>query len=340
MNNVEEQGINFNHRIQEPVAKEPEVKQLSGKELDELLDKIVEVMTEKFNDREAAINNVKRYLETGNSSFITRTENLRETVTKSNFREQLNQTLAIRRTSLFGYYMDSKAASNKQPEPVIPEQISATLVEIIQTLLQRFQKMSSAVLNAKRYLQTGDPTALTRMNGLRERIVKSGFRGQILEYIRENNMDIDNFVDYIAQVKVVLPEPEEVIKEEPKIQEEEVIQDEPEDVDKSAFLGIAIQETYRKYEEEFTVGNIDRNGESFVKSALLKVINTGDYTGFTRKNNARKNLQENLSPEQILNIVKYEAGIDIEDELSIEETAEVANNYVEICIKQVKGKQM
>lgn len=69
------------------------------------------------------------------------------------------------------------------------------LITAIEGMTKRFNSSQSGLLSVERYIIVGDPTYLTRNNGLREKITNSNMRQEILRYLRQTKIPIRRFIN-------------------------------------------------------------------------------------------------------------------------------------------------
>ncbi len=315
------------------VQEQPEPVQKSGEDIDALLKETIEIMTAKYGDRQSVISTINSYIRTGNVTFITRDSNLRNRVANSSLREELQRSLDEQGINLFEYVENLTKSKDevkvyvgkhekKEQAPVdLSQTVVPTAIEIIEVLTEKFDR-NQALGNLANFIQTGNYSMLTRRENLRGRIHDSTFLEDVRTYIREKNITLEDFIRYASEIA-----PQE------QTYEEEVI------VGKE-YLDQAISETFDKYEELYLSGESTHSGLDFAICALLQLLKTGDYAGFTRNNNARANLRNNLSVEQIVNIIKSEMGLEQTEQMTPEQIYEYAQQYVENIIDNTHRKTM
>lgn len=159
------------------------------KELDtniqQLLAEVMDTMSRKYNE-EAAITNVDAYLRTGDADLITRDNNLRERVRNSGLREQLVQMLNEKDITL-KEYVQEKGLGKKE---IFDS--NALLAEALEESARRFN--NDGVRQVKAYILTGDEKFITRNNNLRERVVKSPFREEIISRLKKDSISFEEYV--------------------------------------------------------------------------------------------------------------------------------------------------
>ena len=174
------------------------------------------------------------------------------------------------------------------------------------------QGYNFAFANLANFIMTGNPMLLTRNFGLRERIVNSSFRSDVLNILQKRKMTISDYLNFISN---------------------------SDENNKELYFEQAILETYRKYEDKFQRNESNFNGIDFVAYSILKLIKTGNYRGFTRDNNARKNLQDNVSLNDVLEIIANSVGKENFYQISQDEFINTLKQYVlEIIEKRFSKK--
>ena len=285
-------------------------KSMSKEEIDALLLQIIDVMTEKYKDQYAVINSIQNYLLIGNAAFITRDRNLRSIVCESTFREDLSQIIKENGTNLISY-AQNLLRKEKSSDYITESDVILQIFNILQAMSSE-QGYNFAFANLANFIMTGNPMLLTRNFGLRERIVNSSFRSDVLNILQKRKMTISDYLNFISN---------------------------SDENNKELYFEQAILETYRKYEDKFQRNESNFNGIDFVAYSILKLIKTGNYRGFTRDNNARKNLQDNVSLNDVLEIIANSVGKENFYQISQDEFINTLKQYVlEIIEKRFSKK--
>lgn len=150
---------------------------------------------------------------------------------------------------------------------------NALLQNIITTMVRKYGEHGTRI-NLKRYKETGDSGVITRTNNLREIVENSKtFR----TYLGLINID--------REFDILMPKRNEDLVLETKLSKE-------------AILEMACKETYLRAQK------IDYDGQSQVAMALINASKNKDYQWFTRTNNARRQIQENIAPDQIEEVIR------------------------------------
>lgn len=176
------------------------------------------------------------------------------------------------------------------------------LQELIMVMSNKYG-IEKTIVYIEKYKQTGNLNSITRTNNLRERIrYSSSFRTYI------ENFNISSFFN----LKNLIPS----LEEKTKILEE---------ICKTTYHAFNTKE--RKFRGRYQV------------ASLLKHIEENDYTYITRTNNARGIAENNISPTEVEQLVKYsieQQGIAVENN---EEMYRIYSEYIEqLCYGLNTGK--
>ena len=98
-------------------------------------------------------------------------------------------------------------------------------------------------------------------------------------------------------------------------------------------------ETYEKYEGKYREGLSRSNGKDFITGSIEQLIRDGKYYGFTRDNNARKNLEDNVSVTDAKRIVIGKMGMNYNSEISSQKLSEAIENYIETFLSNIESKR-
>lgn len=181
-----------------------------------------------------------------------------------------------------------------------------TTMEILKIMSKKYGK-TSAYYSLEDFILTGDPCLLTRTDNLRERIVNSSYRNDVQNILSSRNISLSDFL-HSAASSVVTPG--------------------------EMFLEQAVLETYSKYETKFQEGSCHISGREFVIGSIIKLITTKQYDGFTRDNNARDNLQRNVTVQEIIDIIQKQIGIDNANrkQITYDDIVQLATQYTDLII--------
>ena len=125
----------------------------------------------------------------------------------------------------------------------------------------------------QKYIDTGIQEYITRDNNLRQTLVQKDFARKMKEKLNYESCNVQEYyykklLDFNSHV-----------------------------------LDSVIYETYKKYQELYERHDIDVDGFSWIRLAILSYIEGNDATGFTRQNNVRKDLVNFLTPNIVYNMV-------------------------------------
>lgn len=202
--------------------------------------------------------------------------------------------------------------SKKSSDYITESDVILQIFNILQAMSSE-QGYNFAFANLANFIMTGNPMLLTRNFGLRERIVNSSFRSDVLNILQKRKMTISDYLNFISN---------------------------SDENNKELYFEQAILETYRKYEDKFQRNESNFNGIDFVAYSILKLIKTGNYRGFTRDNNARKNLQDNVSLNDVLEIIANSVGKENFYQISQDEFINTLKQYVLEIIKKRFSKKI
>ena len=141
-------------------------------------------------------------------------------------------------------------------------------------------------------------------------------------------------VGEISQLKEDVESSLEDLNQETQIINIDIIKTESKDY--SEILKEAINDTYDKYQQKYLNGTIKVDGLAIVTHALISGITKGDFTSFTRENNARKNLVD-LGSEKIFDTIMDELeidGIELKD-VDEDHIKKIVERYLDYVIEPV-----
>lgn len=275
-----------------------------------MLLQVIDGMNEKYGNQYGVLSHIWNYLITGDETYITRYKNLRNMVVNSTFREDLRNILDNKQMDFMDYVEQllslrklqaiSQKTDEKTARSTIEKQVILTIEEILEIMTNKYGERT-AHANLERYLRTGEVNMLTRDYNLRERVVNSTFRMDLKQVLAQRGLKLDYYLATIADTKIVQGE---------------------------VFLEQAILETYSKYEKKYLAGAYECSGKDFVIASLNQLILYGDYCGFTRDNNARQNLMNNVCLSEVIAIIKKEFGLENDNSITPYELSELAEQYI------------
>ncbi len=210
--------------------------------------------------------------------------------------------------------MEAKKETEWVEEIIPPKEDSTNLVvesTIIRAIkiMERKHDLISAINSIKRYLETNEPAYLTRQENLRESLMNSSLRKDLLAYLNEHSLSVGQYLAYLMRSG--------------KLQQ-----------DKQEVLESAVLTTYHKYEELFQLGEKVVSGEDFVCHALERLLMKGSYTGFTREEGVRKNLIENINREEALFLMRSKLSYPQDTPLTMDEVSTLAKEYATKLIQE------
>lgn len=275
---------------------------------------IINTMCEKYRNKEVVIDSIQRYLETNDASNITRYKGLRDEVVNSDFRHNMEAILKANKTYFNDYITNLLAQKEKDENTEIIGQEKAldfnqksiilTTQEIINVMTNKYN-INVAYTNLSLYIQTGEPEKLTRQDDLRERVVNSNYRTQVIQLLNEQNLTFSDFIQIVNNTVI----------------------------NKAEFhLEKAILETHKKYDTKYKMGESQYSGKEWVSASVAQLIAHGDYTGFTRDNHVRDELIKNISKEECFNLIKEKLQINGQ-QLNSEDIKNIAAQYINMTLK-------
>lgn len=199
---------------------------------------------------------------------------------------------------------------DKKSYSVVEKSVILIIQEMLEIMMRKYGR-DCAYANLTRYIYTGEPTLLTRDGNLRERVVKSSFRRDLINILNQRNIKLEDYLNVITETSVVLSE---------------------------VYLEQAILETYYKYEKRYQDGLSYVDGKIFVIGSLSQLIKRGNYNGFTRDNNVRMNLESNVPVSEVINVIKKALNIDEKEELSYFTLLELIKPYVDLILENNRYK--
>lgn len=276
--------------------------------------RLFDEMNKKYNDMYLVLNDINHYILTGNINYIPSIKNLRNMVQNSSFKKDINDILNYNCVSFIDYAQSLLNDRNNQvinededkklPLSVVEKSVILTIKELIVIVSEKFS-FDIFCLNLRTFLKTGSPLFFPPDYDLRNRIVNSSFREDLMNILESRGISLDEYINDILGISI----------------------------DNSEFyLEQAILETYSKYEKIYQEGNSNFSGINIVVNSLVKLIFEGDYTGFITDNNIRMNLKKNVSVSEVIRIVKRFFSIDENIKLSNEDFCKLLEEYVNLTI--------
>lgn len=288
------------------------------KKTNEMLLELIDGMMIKNKDTYAVLCAINNYYISGQENYITRDNNLREKVVNSNFREELKIVLENKNVNCIEYselllsQRKNKNIMQSQSYSTIEKKIILTSKEILDIMFQKGGR-AFAQGNFIGYINTGNPNLLTREFDLRNRISNSTFRMDLINLLNMKKIKLEDYLNIVFGMTVEYNE---------------------------VYLEQAILETYFKYEKKYQNGFSNISGKEFVVKSLYNLIKTGTYIGFTRDNDARKNLENNVSPNEVLDIIRNSFTIEKFKELNSSNINNLLEEYIDIVLQNNNIKRI
>ncbi len=321
------------------MLRDPSPKKLTQEEVKQVrtfLLQALRTMTNKYG-RTIAVQNIREYIRRNDPSFLTRENGLRDLLTSVNFRDSILRLLAEEKVSLRKYIEsidptvkeveketeeepaslvleEEKETVEEEPTPLVLQEkedtsLEKTTMRII-SIMERNYNLISAVNALKLYIETAKANYLTRDYGLREEIVQSDFRNQLLTQLEQKGLSFNDYAsNLINQGKMEFYQKEALEK--------------------------AVIETYLSKEEGFQQGLSSVSGEEFIKLSLARFLTSGQYNSFTRRNDARKDVISFLSSQQAIDLMRKELKFPPQENCSDEEITLLSEQYVEMLVQKV-----
>lgn len=164
---------------------------------------------------------------------------------------------------------------NKRKIDINYAEIEAMMNYMIHVMTYHFGSVYKAKQQIIGYITKGKSEYLTRELGLRSKVVNSSFKEDLLKLLRELNMDLEQYINYVVNKNTKF-----------------TLQG-----DKEQKLMFAISNTYEKY------------GLNQVIYAIRSLINDGVYNGFTNNNHGREYLMDYVTAEDVKTIIKVSLGL-------------------------------
>ena len=172
-------------------------------------------------DTEEALNRLDLYLETGNEAYISNSGSTRTSMYLLNFRHDLQEFLNKNGKNLIDFYesLNTEPTKYDQLDEEQLQQLEQTVKSNIEQIIEisketiEFNKLQEII---QLYLATNDYNKITRTNNLREIIVNSNLRHNLLTLL--NNKQI-SLTDYLNSYKQVQIEENNQLQEEQQIEQ-------------------------------------------------------------------------------------------------------------------------
>lgn len=261
--------------------------------------------------------------------LITRKQGLRELLLEYNFAPNMLYLFQSNEMNLAEYL--NKLHLTKKDDTQIREEINYVLIDLFnyycenKDITER-ENMRSFIKRIQYYIETRDQRLITRNKQIRNKVIRTFFVEKFRYLLEKYNINIEDYInDLINSNKLGLDE----------------------------YLENAIYETYDKYihKKEEYLNNENKNendelqythsGRDAVIYALNEFFSFGHYSVFTRENNARKNLEKNVSIMDAVNIMRKKLQHKVSDQLpTIEELNYLIPNYVDLVLENYEIKKI
>lgn len=271
-------------------------------ETNNMLQHALEIMSTKFG-KDNATKRLNKYIFNNSEQLITRDQNLRSKLVNSSFR--INMLYILNNNTInLSEYIDSLENNNLDTENI--DIILNNALEI----MSKIYGYDNSIKILDKYIKTNNDKIITRTNNLRNILLDFNFRKKILKYLEINNM---TFIDYIKTIS--------------------------KQNSKEHYLRQAMLATYEKYEQAYNEGTIENNGYLYVESALKQLLCNNSYKGFTRDNGIRTTLNEQVSQDNAIDIIKQALNIENtidKDTINLESANYMVKEYMELVFSEQK----
>jgi hypothetical protein len=143
----------------------------------------VDTMTEKY-DKGRALWAVERYLASGTPALLTRTNDVRERVTSSRFKEMINVTLQKHNIS-FGDYYSLISLEKGRELRYLEDAVLATYDQFEKNFQSGVDGKKVVVESLRNIVQFGNYNGIVNSNNNRDKLQKHVFPKEVLEIMRK-----------------------------------------------------------------------------------------------------------------------------------------------------------
>lgn len=191
-------------------------------------------------DIEEALNRLDLYLETGNESYISNTGSTRTSMYLLNFRFELKNLLESKGMTLIDFYESLNIEPSKFDS--LDEASLANLEKDTKAVIEQIIEISKEQMDIEKiteliqlYIATGDYNLITRKNNLRELIVNSNLKNNLLTLLNNKKITLTEYMNSLDKTEVkedseVAAEIEEITDKELQDKIDEIMETEPEEV--------------------------------------------------------------------------------------------------------------
>ena len=174
--------------------------------------------------------------------------------------------------------------------------------------------LGDGILQINAFVNGFEVDCITRDKDLRRRVGNKPFVDFVKKYLKENNITL-----------------EEYIKSNYSRDKSSMFSGE-----KSELLRQCVYTTYDYHERIHQSGEDFHNGMEYAKSSLKLLLRDGNYNGFTRTNDVRQVMMDNLTRDEVFEILKNEIGMNINsNELDV-----IINEYVHTILWNERFKKI
>lgn len=287
-----------------------------------LLSKLYDYLSQN-NDEFVVIEILKQIIYDEELNLITRDDELREKIHRSNFIANMRHLLQSEQMELDEYLKQHKIAKKSDKE--IKHEVDQILVALL-TKLSENKDLKQAIKSVALYIETNDYRLITRNDKLREYLISKFFRIKMLSILQQENITFEEYAKKLADTYKIA---------------------------QHQYLEKAITKSFDHYEElladleeatQMSPQNMRPSNANFefkfdAKAnaifCLKQFLKNGIYTGFTRTDNARKELVEHVTKEDALKIIRKALNV---NSTSLEPTDEeidyLVDNYIELVLNQ------
>lgn len=168
---------------------------------------------------EEALNRLDLYLETGNESYISNTGSTRTSMYLLNFRFELKNLLENKGMNLIDFYESlnvepSKFEKLNDDSLIKLENDTKNIIDQIIELTKEQLDLEKITETLQLYIATGDYNLITRKNNLRELVVTSNLKNNLLTLLNNKKISLTEYMDTYNKVAVkdedIQPKQEEI----------------------------------------------------------------------------------------------------------------------------------
>lgn len=157
-------------------------------------------------DIEEALNRLDLYLETGNEAYISNSGSTRTSMYLLNFRHDLKEFLDKNGKNLIDFY-ESLNIEPQKYDKLNEQQLDElennvkNIIEQVIDITKETMEYDKLVETIQLYLATNDYSVITRNNNLRETIVSSNLRNELLTLLNNKQISLTSYIEAYNPVK-------------------------------------------------------------------------------------------------------------------------------------------